>query len=660
MIVGFVLLLIIISVFAVREYVIKSSLQRQAEAAVTVPEKIKPIKDNFDSCIKFLTEQAITIAGTQSGYVNAPIDNTPINPTLPFSNSVEIATGINVPYWFYESPNGIQKSQVPTLEEMQTQIADYIKNNIGICSSGLNEFVPEGYDFQLPKNIQSEVTINDDLTISKVTIPLKISISGLTFDLSNYPVFAKINVPLGRMYKIARGIQAEEDVNNFFEEKTFDAMIAFSEIPVSGTEFSCTQKFWTKQDVLQSMKNIISSNINAIHIKGAYQDVNTINQYFDIDPKVDSTNINALFLYSTRWPMSVNIIPSDGPILKSDQLMRHFSDETSSLLSSILCINQWNFVYDIKFPMLVSLVDVNAMDGKGFTFQFADMIIIKHNQPKQNILGTYDQPDFAFPLCKNPNTDVSVYTFTVDEMNQLEPLSGVSINFKCFTTKCDLGITSEDEFNEASVTTLFPQCINGLIIGEKEGYYKGQQTISTNEPQQLSLILEKLRTVNLNVKLIEKNNGDVRDPYSSEQVLFTLKNKNNDFSRSFVYPGTDSIDLIPGDYSIESYIIGNSTWPIQIKGGTIEKCVDVPKLSILGISFNEKHCSSTKIDDMIVNEVVKGGADFDWQLTRDQLNKGSITFYTMADKIPGDYASLNIIYLSITKNAQSPYFKEPE
>ena len=657
MIVGLIILLIVGGVFVVNQYVLKSALEREAERASRVPEQVQPVKEHFDSCLKFLTIEALKLAGSQAGYTKMPDDNFPTNPGVPFSSTLEVFSGIEVPYWFYQTSNGIQRKQIPTLPEIQKGIEGYITDNIATCTQRLESFAEEGYAFEVDYDVKSDILIQDEKTISKITLPIKITFKEAIFDLSNYPVVNSIDVPMGRMYKIARGIQNLEDKTNFFEEKTFDAMVAFPEIPLSGTEFTCAKKIWSKQKVIKNMKSIISSNINAIRLKGTYDDANPLHEYFDLDPGIDAGNIKSSFIYSTRWPMIVDVSPAEGDVMKSDPLSQQIPDKVAGIIMSIMCINNWHFVYDVKFPILISLVDPDALDSQGFTFQFADLVIIDNNQPKMNVFGTYDQPELKFPICKYPITNMSVYTFTIDNSGSLIPLEGVGIKYKCITTKCEIGVSG----NEAVFEGAFPMCINGLMIGEKQGYYKAEQFASTNEEQAVSLILEQIKTKKLGAKFIEKDDGAIREPYSSEKVLFTLKNKDNDFSASFVYPGTAEIDLIPGTYEVKSYIMGNSTWPITIKGGDIEKCVDTPKNTIWGGIINDRKCFTTKIEDIVVEEVLKGGAEFEWVLTRDDINnKDTITFYTMADHIPGNYESLNLLYSSISQNAKSRYFKEPE
>ena len=236
MIVGLVLIFVVGASYLVNEFVLKSALERDAARLLTVPEKIKPIKENLDSCLSFLTIQGLKLAGSQGGYITFPSDNLPVNPRVPFSNTFEISPGLKVPYWFYETSNGIQKSQVLTLNEIQQQISNYLYDNFDICVEQLNNYVDQGYVFTINNKPATEVLINDEVAISKVTLPITIEISGLTFNLNDYPIIASVKSSFGRMYKIAKDIQTEEDKTNFFEEKTFDAMIAFSEIPGSGQE----------------------------------------------------------------------------------------------------------------------------------------------------------------------------------------------------------------------------------------------------------------------------------------------------------------------------------------------------------------------------------------------------------------------------------------
>ncbi len=656
-ILGFVLLIIAGGIFVARSYLLKSALERELSKAAAVPEKAKPIKNYFDECLYKLSLDIVRITAMQGGYLEIPDYDLPIIPRMPFGNRLSY-NGIEVPYWFYETSNGVQRYQVPSLETIEEQISKRIEEEFIKCIDDLSQFFDQGYWFDINTTRNAEIEIQDDKIIVHVKMPVYIHLQDFDFLLEDH--FAELEVPFGRMYKLARALHDYEDQTNFLEQKTMDALIASPDVPVSGTEFSCQQKTWSKSKVIEAAKDAILFNIGALRLKGSrYVSVHKELRYFTIDPGMDAFGLDVMFLYNKNWPTIIDIAPSDGDLLKADQFSQALADKVSPLITNFICINDWNFVYNVYYPVLITFIDENALNGEGFIFQFAEMVILKNNQPRENKANLTEFGRLKYPICENPNTEVDVYTYYLNKNEELVPLEDVDISFKCFTRKCYIG-KSQLTNGDAMLHALFPQCLNGLVIGEKQGYYKDEAIISTNKPQVAALILEPLKKVNVTIKLIEKSSGKIRDPYESEQVIVKMVNKNNDFAASFVSTGSNEIKLIPGEYDIEALVLGNSTWPITIHGDEVEICV--PKKTILpwNIVKEEKECFTQKMEDITVDQVIKGGVKFDFELTREKLYEGELTIYVMVDYIPHNYESLMYVYSAITENAKHPYFRYPE
>lgn len=622
-----------------------------------MPDQAVPVKEYIDSCVYELAKKAIVTMGIQGGYIQIPVDNLPVTPVTPFSNKLESFPGLKTAYWFYETSNGIQQEQIPTIESMEKEIGEYVANNMAECISGLEGLTNQGYSFIVTTERKYDVSILDNSVLINLEMPVSFTLKDFNFNLKEHQ--AKLDVPLGKMYKVSSGIMKQQELN-FFEEKTIDMLVAYENIPFSGTDFDCKPKFWSKQEVTNNIKDALSINTPAYLVKGSkFSSVNQDASYFMLDPKTSAANLDINFMYSNTWPTIVDVYPSDGDLMQGTSLTEKLS-EYAGPIAYLMCIYNYHFIYDLKYPILVILTDTAALDGEGYTFQFASQVIIDNNQPKKNIYGTYDQPEFESRICKNPSTKIDVYTFASDNYGNMIPLPETNIKFKCFTTQCDIKMTDEGAY----LSGLFPSCINGAIIGEKEGYYKAKQIVSTNEEKSISLILEPIYKITPTVKLIEKSTGQVRDPYESETVIFELKNMDNDFTASFAYSIKEpaaQIDLIPGRYEVKSYIMGSSTWPIKLQGGEINKCVKVSKPAIWNLFGEEEKCYSVKIEDIIVEQAIKGGAEFEFDLEREQIaEKNVMNFYTIVDQIPSTQENMNIIYNSIQENAGLPMFRYPE
>ena len=639
-ILGLVILIAFVAIFTLKDYILKSKFERE-QSNLQVLQGFEPIKNYFDSCISDITFRGARLMGMQAGYINSPQDNIPITSNAPFSNKLNIFgnDALQVPYWFYETGNGIQKQQIPTLQEMQNQLATYINNNLDNCLNNFTAF--QDYDFGNFENKKTEVEIQDERIFVTVSSNLEVSKGTVTTKFDKFLV--TVNLPLGKLYNSALNIYNNAYKNNFFEEKTIDMMVLYDEIPYSKTDFTCDTKIWDENKVKNDFKKIASRNIQAVKTDPSTTDYFTIGS---VDKDV-STN----FLYSENWPFYMQVFPNENGILKGDEVIK----KTGALriLSSFLCLNNYHFVYDVKYPILITL---NKND---YNFQFAQMVIIDNNQPKNNTLGTLE-PIESQNICDRKLTKTKVSTYTINDNNQVIPLDNADISFKCFTTTCSIGKTK----NEDGISSLeedFPQCLNGLITAEKDGYNKATSLISTNQESQVTLTLEHLYNKKLDVRIIEKNSGIVRNLGQDEQLLLVIQNVDGSYSNIINYPDAQSIDLAAGDYVITNYLIAKSVNGIKINPEEIQKCVKVPKGGVLGLFFDESKCLTTTLEGFTLDQVIIGGAEFEYQVNRENLvNSNRITIYTMFDKIPQTNNEVASIYDNINTNNQNPNFKYPE
>ena len=141
---------------------------------------------------------------------------------------------------------------------------------------------------------------------------------------------------------------------------------------------------------------------------------------------------------------------------------------------NLLCINTHNFIYDIKYPVLISLYDENSLDG--FTFQFATQAILDNNQPRENRLGTEDIAATNKRVCESADMPMRIYA--IDEETGAS-LNHASIGFSCAGTFCDLGETDVVSVDDYALDVKMPQCLNGIININREGYGQSNLIIDT-------------------------------------------------------------------------------------------------------------------------------------------------------------------------------------
>ena len=430
-------------------------------------------------------------------------------------------------------------------------------------------------------------------------------------------------------------------------------MIVYDEIPYSGVDFECSPRTWKRTEVEKAFKNIVEVNIPHIKIKNTdYILYNQANRYYEVDADLNAEEIGVNFLYSADWPTYFNIVSHPG-----EELLRGepytLENKAAAYLSSLFCLNQYQFVYDIKYPVLISLSD------GGFIFQFGMQVLIDNNQPRQNKLVTDYIQEAESPICDNGVLDTKVYALTSDISGALKPVDNARISYQCITSVCEMGSTKL-EGGQASLDAKFPLCVNGFVRADKEGYWTGEAQLSTTESTIVSIIMDKLYELKLDIRLITSS-GDNRNLAQNENVVFQFENLDNGYVTS-VASGTESIRLTAGNYQVTSQVLMENAAGIDIPARTIESCSEVPKSGILGlIGSTKKECRTVTIPATELASAIVGGANFDWSVSNGQLASGkTLTLYSFRDRAPTKLEDIGIITENIKTNAQNNLFKKPE
>ena len=478
---------------------------------------------------------------------------------------------------------------------------------------------------------------------------ININLNNQEFNLDKFTVSADKN--LGKLYDLAKEIFLKENTVFFIESYVLDSMAVYSEkIPYSGIDFECSPKTWTKTEVIDNVKNALATNIPEIKIENTNVKLNQdFDKYFLINSVNGYRDATVTFLFSKNWPFFIDILGEDSEIVRG----KPFATENalSRFLSQLFCINDYHFVYDIKFPILISLYDEKTND----LFQFATQIVIDNNQPRENA-AVISSLEVDSPICKYPQTEIKVYALGARSDNSMKPIDDARVSFKCLTAVCDIGNTRL-EGNDHSLTAKFPKCFNGQLIIEKEGYQRATELLSSTEESTVSVILEPIYELDLNVMVIDNN---IRSVQPTEQVIFTFENKEKDYVTTAVYPGTTQIKLIAGSYDVKSHLIVTSDSGISIPEDEIKVCFDAPREGILGaLGLKEKKCKTQKIEAINLDQVFAGGASFTWNIDRTTLaNSKKLTLYTLRLETPRNVEELSNIDDRILKNLDK--IKMPE
>jgi hypothetical protein len=647
-----IVILIAISIYY-RDYLMESLSSIGIGGGVKVPQEFQDVNTYVEGCISSISEDGIRLLGSQGGYISIPDDIVPAGPSNLFSNRLEVFSGrgMEVPYWFYVSANNIPKNVAPSIGSMERSLSTYIDSNLDSCIANFSDFTRFAI---IQKPHKTSVKIEKDIVKVDVSFPLNAKLGDMEFTFSNFKM--DVDAALGKLYSMALQIHDSESTTYYLEDKTYDVMVLYDEIPLSQTDFSCSPKVWSKTKVTEDLKKFLSYNLPAIKIVGTDHQVSSEGKYFEWDALGTSykgTTVN--FMYSPSWPFYLDVVPSDGDILKGDDFIKkNGGGEAMAYLSSFVCITQYNFVYDVKHPVLVVLHDDNSFAGSGLDFQYATQVVIDNNQPRENKAVDLSLPDdTSSEICKYANSKITINVLRPSIGKELVPVPDAEVSYKCITTICDIGKTGSD----GSLTANFPACVNGAVIASKEGFHQGKTIFSTNEPASTSVILESYYDLGVDVKVLSPA---IRSPLAGEKIVFNFVNNEDGYSTSFSYPEDKRIKLIPGTYDVTSYVIEDSPFEITIRGKDVETCNNMPA-GILGVfGVEEEKCTTTTVPPTKLKTLVKGGANFKFTIERSDLQSASkVVLYTVADKTPSSYDDIANVYSGMGTNAQKSYFIYP-
>jgi len=646
-ILGFLLVSSAGLVYYYRDQIFLSQWERERTDSLSVPEEAEELHQEISSCVDDLAADAVSLLGQQGGYIRIPEDPIGEGSHNIFSNSLEIfpASDFQTAYWFYETANGIERSQVPNVESMEGELAGYMNNNLAQCANNFGLFSSYNATVGI---VSTQVEILEDEVLFTVYYPIHIAVDDFLFDFDAF--YVSEEVPLGSLYDAATEIMDKENEDFVLEDLSYDALVLYDEVPLSWTEFDCERKTWDVDEVEMNLKNILAENILAVKVRGTDYEIHTESDtdYFEwnmLESAPESTSVN--MMYSSRWPFSMQVYPSEGSTLVEDTLS---GSPVTGILSGLFCLTNYNFIYDIKYPVLISLYD----ESSDYRFQFASMVILDNNQPRENTQGLLDLTPVQDTICEDAQTVLEVDVVEVADDGRLLPLENTELSFQCITSICPLGNTER----ENSFTV--PPCVNAVVSVEKEGYQKGSEIVSTVQSSSVTVVLEKYYNLSYDIHIVDAE-GNTRSPKSDEVLFVTLTEENTGYSRTVSYPyQSENILLLPGTYQIQGKLVSEIPFDVSLDPSSYTKCTSVPQVSLGGLfGFeDDTDCTDVEISEVELQNALAGGVDNTWELDRYDLQGAShVTFYVSSPGLPENIDELEEVYAYVDSGLG---YKEPE
>jgi len=633
---------------AVRREAIKEELALGVELAIEeVPVEFRPVSSLVENCLTQIATEGLTKLGERGGFIdlvrygiNTREDNTN-------SDAVQFSQGseYSVPYWWYlssdnECGGNCQFSIIPEdrlclrtkkcQPSIESQLEDYIEENLRSCLNNFKEVKEQGFKIEEKEGIEASVTVAENDIIAYVDYPIEAEKAGKE-ELSKF--FVRLPLNIRRIYSIAKDLSEMEGQYHFLERDVLNLIVGFSDVdknklpPMSETKFRIGKMVtWRRSEVKENIKNMLISNIQLLQVYGTrnYEEYifpgnslleSLYNRGMLVPGSEEYSDLEVKFNYNPFWNIYFNL-NCDGEICRPESV--------ASDLFALIGIQNYNFVYDLSFPVEVEIYDPYAFNNRGYRFRF----FLEGNIRANDVMETDFTPIEgifleATMLCDENKRTSGDITINVKDYITNQGIDDVQIAYSSYEENCLIG-SSENGIFEGK----FPVMLGGTVSFLKDGYISYSQRFDTKlgREDRLDIALKPKLTKKFIVKkrLMTKYGnmwtwGSEAELREDEEALVMLTRKGSlqegEFTTSAIYLGNQTtkgeIEIAPGTYDITINLMYNK--PIKIPESIRE--YDDDKFTIQEFNLGE----GFRVGGLSINDT----------FTKHDLKNDEIVFYVL-------------------------------
>jgi len=550
---------VIIGILIVATVILFLVLREPDVSSGEIPANLEAPYISFLSCLEDELDIGVSLLEQQGGYIELPEFDTP-SVDSPFSNQFDFL-GTTLPYWYYVSSSGIAREQVPSLELMEEQLADFLEGRMQTCSQ--TEFTSQGFDVALDEQASFDIIISSDSV--RATVDVLFSLSKGDVSWSSREHMVSIPTALGQLHESSITAYNRMQSDLLLESYGIDSLWLYA--PVDGVELSCSPLVWNAQTIFEELSEGIE--VSTLSLSTMLPEDN----YFSVELGVSE---EVSFINSRSWPHSYEVLPGEGPVLSANPIG---NQEGFGILG--FCYVPYHFVYNVKYPVLVQVKEEDEV------FQFPVAVVIEGNQAREPLSGvTLAVDDEIEDFCKYANTMTHISTYDVSG-----GVIDADLYYECSGTSCFVGSTTNGVFSGD-----FPQCVGGELVAVSKDHLRTTQSYSSLEEGSTDIYLESLYP--LNVSLL------VDGIASSKEAVIYFSSK--DHTTSVYYPQQTVVELTQGDYEVNVQVYGESD--ITLGATTTQQCVEVPRGgvgAVLGLTKEE--CYDIEFPETVLSRVLEAG-----------------------------------------------------
>ncbi len=512
-IIGILVLFIFSGVLYVTKKVAKEEVTAAGEPIIAaVPQEFQPLQTFTEDCLAQTGRRGLLVLGQQGGYIYPEFlgEFSASNPTNAQGIDLE---PLKVPYWHYNAlPNEESSVSYASLQpslrsqddpeaSIEAQLSRFVEENLNECLDSYASFSEQGFVVQAPALQEDSkeakevvVTVADET----VNFWLKMDVKAVKGDAetSMSQFYVPLPIRLKHYYNVAAEITAVEKKHSFLELQALDLITAYSAVDVNKLppmdqitfDFISTVT-WTEAGVKENLKSLFTSSVPLLrHLQSTnfyryeYAPEDTpvslhelYQKNYDnmILPLDTGKNIDVNFDYF-GWEPYFDMNDKGGNIEPSS----FHAPSVTPLPPIPLTVNHYYSTYDLSYPVLVTIRDPAALEGRGFTFAFALEANIRNNAipPDRQV----QLPPLALEqksmVCDPDKRNTQPLKTLVVDSATLEPLEAVQIGFTIpEQDDCVMGVTDDDGEFEST----YPAVYGGVASFIKDEYLTNFYPVDT-------------------------------------------------------------------------------------------------------------------------------------------------------------------------------------
>jgi len=722
-IIGIILVFAFAGILYVTQNVSESQLETQETILTSsVPQAFAPVQFYTENCLEQIAKRGLLILGEQGGYINPDLigDFSLSDPTEHDGIYLE---PLKVPYWHYnQNPNQANEMAFASLRpgmtikdnpelSIEAQLSRYVREEINGCLENYDPFRTQGFTFSDVAVNDVDVRILPQEVLFSMDLPLEAAIGDSEGRFDHFVV--RVPLQLQRYYTLAQNITLTEQEFGYLENIGLNLVQIYSGVdrdrlpPTTATTFDETSFiFWQTNNVEEKFKQMLVSNVPLIRYFSAdnyfryeypVSDLSGLYQRTSDDmiiPLGGAEGLEVRFDYF-NWDIFLDINEGEKSIEPAEY---KFKSPLPVIPFSFSIQNYYN-TYDFSYPVLVSITDPEALNGEGYTFNFAmEANVVNNRVAKADKVEPAAVSLASSLVCNDNQRDTEIIRTLVVDSENGDPLELVRLGFQVPQQDfCAIGQTDSSGVLEAS----YPAVFGGVIDFEREGYLTNFYPINTYEyKEQPGIIgyaaltgqspvieMHRIKTINATIKQksLEKcvdRNCPTRGFFDGADALISYKpdlvNERHSWSFSNAARDLDPEEtgvltlrrirdtnpsVIQDDFASAVSVTGNQEVEIQLVPGVYEVTGLVSRDESLFVPEDERctggileaiSCGDSDgccypIDPVEIPQFVTGQVSWDTEksylvITPEQLyGSKEITFYILTYNIYDVPENLRII-----------------